>query len=92
MTAQMVLVCCWRSMKEVATLLGQLCHSLPLHCTQEHSHTQQGLITRAQVRLTPGTRTMVHRLPPEPGPGCLRCLQSRFFIPTSLLAVIEQRL
>lgn len=52
-TAQMVLVCCWRSMKEVATLLGQLCHSLPLHCTEEHSHTQQGLITRAQVSVGP---------------------------------------
>lgn len=49
-TAQMVLVCCWRSMKEVAMLLGQLCHSLPLHSTQDLSHTHQGLITRAQVR------------------------------------------
>ncbi|XP_031732003.1 thyroid adenoma-associated protein [Anarrhichthys ocellatus] len=41
-TAQMVLVCCWRSMKEVAMLLGQLCQSLPLH-------TQSGLITEEQV-------------------------------------------
>lgn len=48
-TAQMVLVCCWRSMKEVANLLGQLCHSLPLHDTQDDSHTHPGLITRAQV-------------------------------------------
>uniref|UniRef100_A0A3B3YNB9 tRNA (32-2'-O)-methyltransferase regulator THADA n=1 Tax=Poecilia mexicana TaxID=48701 RepID=A0A3B3YNB9_9TELE len=34
-TAQMVLVCCWRSMKEVAMLLGQLCQTLPLHYTQQ---------------------------------------------------------
>lgn len=49
-TAQMVLVCCWRGMKEVAMLLGQLCQSLPLHYTDDNSHTHQGLITRAQVR------------------------------------------
>uniref|UniRef100_A0A672GSU6 tRNA (32-2'-O)-methyltransferase regulator THADA n=1 Tax=Salarias fasciatus TaxID=181472 RepID=A0A672GSU6_SALFA len=42
-TAQMVLVCCWRSMKEVAMLLGQLCQTLPLRCTQP------GLITEEQV-------------------------------------------
>ncbi|KAM3863138.1 thyroid adenoma-associated protein [Diretmus argenteus] len=46
-TAQMVLVCCWRSMKEVAMLLGQLCQSLPLHYTDTHTHT--GLITEEQV-------------------------------------------
>uniref|UniRef100_G3NDT1 tRNA (32-2'-O)-methyltransferase regulator THADA n=1 Tax=Gasterosteus aculeatus aculeatus TaxID=481459 RepID=G3NDT1_GASAC len=45
-TAQMVLVCCWRSMKEVAMLLGQLCQSLPLHCTTD---THSGLITEEQV-------------------------------------------
>uniref|UniRef100_A0A8C5DWK7 tRNA (32-2'-O)-methyltransferase regulator THADA n=1 Tax=Gouania willdenowi TaxID=441366 RepID=A0A8C5DWK7_GOUWI len=44
-TAQMVLVCCWRSMKEVAMLLGQLCHTLPLQHTDAHS----GLITDRQV-------------------------------------------
>lgn len=49
-TAQMVLVCCWRSMKEVAMLLGQLCQSLPLHFTNENSHSHQGLITKEQVR------------------------------------------
>lgn len=49
-TAQMVLVCCWRSMKEVAMLLGQLCQSLPLHFTDENSHSHQGLITKEQVR------------------------------------------
>ncbi|KAK5853649.1 hypothetical protein PBY51_014784 [Eleginops maclovinus] len=45
-TAQMVLVCCWRSMKEVAMLLGQLCQSLPLHCAAD---THAGLITEEQV-------------------------------------------
>ncbi|XP_042358035.1 thyroid adenoma-associated protein [Plectropomus leopardus] len=47
-TAQMVLVCCWRSMKEVAMLLGQLCQSLPLHYTND-MHTHSGLITEEQV-------------------------------------------
>lgn len=49
-TAQMVLVCCWRSMKEVAVLLGQLCQSLPLHYTDDDSLTHPGLITKEQVR------------------------------------------
>ena len=49
-TAQMVLVCCWRSMKEVAMLLGQLCQSLPLHYTNDSAHTHVGLITEEQVR------------------------------------------
>ncbi|XP_030012231.1 thyroid adenoma-associated protein [Sphaeramia orbicularis] len=48
-TAQMVLVCCWRSMKEVAMLLGQLCQSLPLHYTNDHANTHSGLITEEQV-------------------------------------------
>ncbi|KAM6915988.1 thyroid adenoma-associated protein [Xenentodon cancila] len=48
-TAQMVLVCCWRSMKEVAMLLGQLCKSLPLHYTTDGGHTRPGLITEEQV-------------------------------------------
>ncbi|XP_061693127.1 thyroid adenoma-associated protein isoform X2 [Syngnathoides biaculeatus] len=48
-TAQMVLVCCWRSMKEVALLLGQLCQSLPLHYTNDNTHTHPGLITEEQV-------------------------------------------
>ncbi|XP_039994968.1 thyroid adenoma-associated protein isoform X2 [Xiphias gladius] len=48
-TAQMVLVCCWRSMKEVAMLLGQLCQSLPLHYTNDKAHTHPGLITEEQV-------------------------------------------
>lgn len=48
-TAQMVLVCCWRSMKEVAMLLGQLCQSLPLHYTNDNLHTHPGLITETQV-------------------------------------------
>ncbi|XP_029377385.1 thyroid adenoma-associated protein isoform X2 [Echeneis naucrates] len=48
-TAQMVLVCCWRSMKEVAMLLGQLCQSLPLCYTSDKAHTHPGLITEEQV-------------------------------------------
>ncbi|CAL8255312.1 unnamed protein product [Lota lota] len=47
-TAQMVLVCCWRSMKEVAMLLGELCQSLPLqynHADEPHA----GLVTEEQV-------------------------------------------
>ncbi|XP_044070655.1 thyroid adenoma-associated protein isoform X3 [Siniperca chuatsi] len=48
-TAQMVLVCCWRSMKEVAMLLGQLCQSLPLHYTNDNTRTHPGLITEEQV-------------------------------------------
>ncbi|XP_029030898.1 thyroid adenoma-associated protein [Betta splendens] len=48
-TAQMVLVCCWRSMKEVAMLLGQLCQSLPLHYTNDEAHVHHGLITVEQV-------------------------------------------
>ncbi|XP_041645448.1 thyroid adenoma-associated protein isoform X2 [Cheilinus undulatus] len=47
-TAQMVLVCCWRSMKEVSMLLGQLCQSLPLHY-MDNSHAHPGLITEEQV-------------------------------------------
>ncbi|XP_062375693.1 thyroid adenoma-associated protein [Sardina pilchardus] len=43
-TAQMVLVCSWRSMKEVSMLLGELCQTLPLH-----THTSHGLITEEQV-------------------------------------------
>lgn len=49
-TAQMVLVCCWRTMKEVAMLLGQLCQSLPLHYTNDNVCTHTGLITEQQVR------------------------------------------
>uniref|UniRef100_A0A673VXY1 tRNA (32-2'-O)-methyltransferase regulator THADA n=1 Tax=Salmo trutta TaxID=8032 RepID=A0A673VXY1_SALTR len=46
-TAQMVLVCCWRSMKEVSMVLGQVCQSLPLRTSSKHS--DQGLITEEQV-------------------------------------------
>ncbi|XP_075719351.1 tRNA (32-2'-O)-methyltransferase regulator THADA isoform X2 [Rhinoderma darwinii] len=45
-TAQMVLVCCWRSMKEVSLLLGFLCQSLPL---QTDLDSPQGLVTVEQV-------------------------------------------
>uniref|UniRef100_A0A8C5T6V2 tRNA (32-2'-O)-methyltransferase regulator THADA n=1 Tax=Malurus cyaneus samueli TaxID=2593467 RepID=A0A8C5T6V2_9PASS len=46
-TAQMVLVCCWRSMKEVSLLLGTLCKLLPTQTTSEPS---DGLITVEQVK------------------------------------------
>ncbi|KAM9609197.1 tRNA (32-2'-O)-methyltransferase regulator THADA isoform 4-T6 [Morphnus guianensis] len=46
-TAQMVLVCCWRSMKEVSLLLGTLCKLLPSHAISEPS---DGLITVEQVK------------------------------------------
>ncbi|XP_054654296.1 thyroid adenoma-associated protein isoform X2 [Dunckerocampus dactyliophorus] len=49
-TAQMVLVCCWRSMKEVAMLLGQLCQSLPLHYTSDKAYKHPGIITEEQVK------------------------------------------
>ncbi|KAM6221231.1 tRNA (32-2'-O)-methyltransferase regulator THADA isoform 2-T2 [Rhynchocyon petersi] len=46
-TAQMVLVCCWRSMKEVALLLGTLCQLLPMKSVPEPS---DGLLTVEQVK------------------------------------------
>uniref|UniRef100_A0A8C2T8B1 tRNA (32-2'-O)-methyltransferase regulator THADA n=1 Tax=Coturnix japonica TaxID=93934 RepID=A0A8C2T8B1_COTJA len=46
-TAQMVLVCCWRSMKEVSLLLGTLCKLLP---TQASTEPSDGLITVEQVK------------------------------------------
>ncbi|NWU75455.1 THADA protein, partial [Onychorhynchus coronatus] len=46
-TAQMVLVCCWRSMKEVSLLLGTLCKLLP---SQTASEPSNGLITIEQVK------------------------------------------
>ncbi|NXK59824.1 THADA protein, partial [Sylvietta virens] len=46
-TAQMVLVCCWRSMKEVSLLLGTLCKLLPSQTTSE---PLDGLITVEQVK------------------------------------------
>ncbi|XP_045741055.1 tRNA (32-2'-O)-methyltransferase regulator THADA isoform X6 [Mirounga angustirostris] len=46
-TAQMVLVCCWRSMKEVALLLGTLCQLLPMQSMPESSN---GLLTVEQVK------------------------------------------
>ncbi|KAM9318529.1 thyroid adenoma-associated protein [Pholidichthys leucotaenia] len=48
-TAQMVLVCCWRSMKEIAMLLGQLCQSLPLHYTDDNASPRGGIVTEQQV-------------------------------------------
>ncbi|XP_049726402.1 thyroid adenoma-associated protein isoform X2 [Elephas maximus indicus] len=46
-TAQMVLVCCWRSMKEVALLLGTLCQLLPMRSVPE---SYGGLLTVEQVK------------------------------------------
>ncbi|XP_047377832.1 thyroid adenoma-associated protein isoform X2 [Sciurus carolinensis] len=46
-TAQMVLVCCWRSMKEVALLLGTLCQLLPMRSMPESSDV---LLTEEQVK------------------------------------------
>ncbi|KAM6432906.1 tRNA (32-2'-O)-methyltransferase regulator THADA [Rhynochetos jubatus] len=46
-TAQMVLVCCWRSMKEVSLLLGTLCKLLP---SQAAAGPSDGLITVEQVK------------------------------------------
>uniref|UniRef100_A0A8C2NM13 tRNA (32-2'-O)-methyltransferase regulator THADA n=1 Tax=Capra hircus TaxID=9925 RepID=A0A8C2NM13_CAPHI len=46
-TAQMVLVCCWRSMKEVALLLGSLCQLLPMRSVPE---PPDGLLTVQQVK------------------------------------------
>ncbi|RXN24870.1 thyroid adenoma-associated [Labeo rohita] len=47
-TAQMVLVCCWRTMKEVSMLLGHLCQSMPLRCPLTHPDGR-GVITEDQV-------------------------------------------
>lgn len=55
----MVLVCCWRSMKEVAMLLGQLCQSLPLHYISDSAQIHPGLITEEQVRLLGHTATVL---------------------------------
>uniref|UniRef100_A0A670K2N2 tRNA (32-2'-O)-methyltransferase regulator THADA n=1 Tax=Podarcis muralis TaxID=64176 RepID=A0A670K2N2_PODMU len=46
-TAQMVLVCCWRSMKEISLLLGKLCQLLPL---QALPNCPDALITVKQVK------------------------------------------
>ncbi|XP_036606868.1 thyroid adenoma-associated protein [Trichosurus vulpecula] len=46
-TAQAVLVCCWRSMKEVALLLGMLCQLVPLQSVPE---VPDGLVTVEQVK------------------------------------------
>ncbi|KAM6460895.1 tRNA (32-2'-O)-methyltransferase regulator THADA isoform 3-T5 [Liasis olivaceus] len=46
-TAQMVLVCCWRSMKEISLLLGKLCQLLPLQILPSCS---DALITVEQVK------------------------------------------
>ncbi|KAM8946134.1 tRNA (32-2'-O)-methyltransferase regulator THADA [Pelodytes ibericus] len=46
-SAQMVLVCCWRSMKEVSLLLGMLCQTLTI---QNPSDSPCGLLTVEQVK------------------------------------------
>ncbi|KAJ8418447.1 hypothetical protein AAFF_G00141560 [Aldrovandia affinis] len=82
-TAQMVLVCCWRSMKEVSMLLGQLCQDMPL---QSGDAQENGVITEEQEQVmspaqmggdvTPAVTATLQRLagslpPPPPGRGSL---------------------
>ncbi|KAI1894434.1 hypothetical protein AGOR_G00115770 [Albula goreensis] len=45
-TAQMVLVCCWRSMKEVSMLLGQVCQDMSLQTREDQ---EDWIITEEQV-------------------------------------------
>ncbi|TRY88732.1 hypothetical protein DNTS_029669, partial [Danionella cerebrum] len=47
-TAQMVLVCCWRTMKEASMLLGHLCQNMPLY-SPEAQPESKGVITETQV-------------------------------------------
>lgn len=61
-TAQMVLVCCWRTMKEVSMLLGHLCQSMTLYCPLTHPDSR-GVITEDQVRHLSGvTWSTIHFL------------------------------
>ena len=46
--SQLLLVCCWRTMKEVALLLGELAENAPLQV----GNTKNGLLTATQVILT----------------------------------------
>lgn len=45
-TAQMVLVCCWRSMKEISLLLGFLCQNVPVQSVPD---SKDGLLAFHQV-------------------------------------------
>lgn len=47
-TAQMVLVCCWRSMKEISLLLGFLCQNVPVQSVPD---SKDGLLAFHQVPL-----------------------------------------
>lgn len=47
-TPQMLLVCCWRTMKEISMLLGYIAQSLPL--VEEHG--KSGLISAEQVSIS----------------------------------------
>ena len=44
--AQVLLVCCWRTMKEVALLLGELAQQAPVML---HEEDDNGLLTPRQV-------------------------------------------
>ena len=53
-TPQMILVCCWRSMKEVSLLMGLLASSAPVTVND----SKPGLISPQQVRpISAGTKT-----------------------------------
>jgi hypothetical protein len=51
-----LIVCCWRSVKEISLLLGQLTSDLPIVSAGTH----QGLLTYEQVRLEIKIKTNIY--------------------------------